>query len=115
MTPVERKVGRIGDWAHRILDPERQGGANDVRRSGIFAHHSLASWNLVVNAESGHVMSCHSLVRLALLLSHPINVRMYHPHVSCESIVSREGLLLGAQVTSYFEFAGVVDRVFVPR
>lgn len=38
---------------------------------------------------------------------------MYHAHVSGESVVAREALLLGADVAVYLLLAGVVDRILV--
>lgn len=46
-------------------------------------------------------------------LAGPINIRMHDPHVSGEGIISGESLLVGAQMTSCFRLACVVNCVFV--
>ena len=52
---------------------------------------------------------------LTPLLAGPVNFRVDYPHVPCQSIIARERLFLRAQMTADLLFAGVVDRILVPR
>lgn len=42
-----------------------------------------------------------------------LNIRMHHPHVTCQRIITRKGLFLRAKMTPDFHLPVVVNRVFV--
>lgn len=48
------------------------------------------------------------------LLAWPVDFGMNHTHVSCQSIVSAEGLVLVTDVTAHLLLPGSVDRMLVP-
>lgn len=50
---------------------------------------------------------------LALLLTHPVHVRMYNAHVSSKRIVTGEGLFFRTQMAPDLLLPCIVYRVFV--
>jgi len=55
-----------------------------------------------------------SVATLSLDLSWPVHFGMYDPHMSGQSIASRECLFFDTQMTSDLHLAVVVDGIFVP-
>ena len=56
-----------------------------------------------------------SITSFALLLSRPIDIWMYHAHVSRQSVIARKALFFRTDVAVYFLLARIVDRILMSR